>query len=402
MRVERRLLLRWWFVASVAVLALNDHVLKDAFPGWWTGKVSDVVGPIVVATILTVLVGRTPAVALTVAGFFALKTIPGMAETAAPLLGGTTRRDPTDLIGLLALVPVWRWMAPTSQPHPAAARRAAERRAAMASAAVALLAATATSSVEPPMVVDLQAKDGSVYAEVGNPDRWARSDDGGRTWTESKRPRRVEVGGAAREDEACSASGRCVRLTEHSVEERDDDGEWQTGFAYSDDDLALMDYREWIEPSLNDVVILEADGDETVVVSTGADGVVVSRAPGDWERVAVLEVEPTDLSGTMLFLDLLPWAFLAAVLGLVAVLVDCAARSSASSRKVSGGTYLLAVVMWVLGVGAAFFAWAFGVFAGAGPVTVAFVVALILCAAVLLPWWCLSSGRRAGRWNITP
>lgn len=29
------------FVASVAVLALNDHVLKARFPGWWTGKISD-------------------------------------------------------------------------------------------------------------------------------------------------------------------------------------------------------------------------------------------------------------------------------------------------------------------------------------------------------------------------
>lgn len=31
-------------LAAVALLLLNDHVLKAAFPSWWTGKLSDLAG----------------------------------------------------------------------------------------------------------------------------------------------------------------------------------------------------------------------------------------------------------------------------------------------------------------------------------------------------------------------
>jgi hypothetical protein len=398
------LLLRWWFLASVAGLALNDHVLKDAFPGWWTGKLSDVVGPVVVATLLAVFVGRTPAAAITSVAFVALKMMPGVAEVAAPLLGGVTRRDASDLIGLVALVPVWRAIGPCPARAVLPSRVPTDHRLAVASAGVALIVATATSYVDPPAVVDLQAEDGSVYAEVVDPDGWARSDDGGRTWTESKRPRRVEVGefgGAAREDEACSASGRCVRLTEHSVEERDDDGEWQEVFAYSDDDLALMDYRQRAEPSLNDVVVVDASGRGTFVVSTGQDGALASGPDGEWERVAVLEVEPTDLSGTMLFFDLLPWAFLASFAALLYVVLDMVARSSGSSRKVSGGAYVFAIVLWLLGAGVSLVAWWYGAWIRSDPVSLALVTYALLAAAALLPWAYLDSVRRARRWNIT-
>ncbi|MBI5515898.1 MAG: hypothetical protein HY909_19105 [Deltaproteobacteria bacterium] len=31
-------------LAALALLLLNDHVLKQRFPGWWTGKLSDLAG----------------------------------------------------------------------------------------------------------------------------------------------------------------------------------------------------------------------------------------------------------------------------------------------------------------------------------------------------------------------
>jgi hypothetical protein len=110
----------WWFLAAGALLYLNDQVLKHRHPGWITGKVSDVVGPLVVAGLLATLVGRRPAVVLTALGFAVVKTVPGAAEAVAPVLGGTTRRDPTDLIGLVGLVPLWF--------TPSRARRPARRR----------------------------------------------------------------------------------------------------------------------------------------------------------------------------------------------------------------------------------------------------------------------------------
>lgn len=78
----RRVSGRWpWLghpllLVSVAVLALNDHVLKLQFDSWWTGKLSDFTGVAVVGTLLSVLAGPTRGLAMTGIGFSLLKTLP--------------------------------------------------------------------------------------------------------------------------------------------------------------------------------------------------------------------------------------------------------------------------------------------------------------------------------------
>ena len=42
------------FVLALVVLVLNDHVLKQAYPGWVTGKLSDVAGLVVAPLLLAV------------------------------------------------------------------------------------------------------------------------------------------------------------------------------------------------------------------------------------------------------------------------------------------------------------------------------------------------------------
>jgi len=42
-------------VAAVVMLAVNDHLLKHAYPGWITGKLSDVAGMIFFPLLLTTL-----------------------------------------------------------------------------------------------------------------------------------------------------------------------------------------------------------------------------------------------------------------------------------------------------------------------------------------------------------
>ena len=71
------------FLGSVVVLLTNDHLLKWAFPGLVTGKISDFAGPVMVAIAASVVVGRRIGFALTALGFVALKTVPGVAEAAA-------------------------------------------------------------------------------------------------------------------------------------------------------------------------------------------------------------------------------------------------------------------------------------------------------------------------------
>ena len=72
------------FAAAVAVLAVNDHLLKGVAPGWLSGKVSDVAGVFVVAVLAAVVVRAGPAVVVTAAGFTAIKLSPEAAAWAAP------------------------------------------------------------------------------------------------------------------------------------------------------------------------------------------------------------------------------------------------------------------------------------------------------------------------------
>lgn len=71
---------RPWFILAVLLLALNDHVLKENWPGWFTGKLSDFAGLVIIGTLLSILVGPTWGLLAAGLGFIALKTFPGVAD----------------------------------------------------------------------------------------------------------------------------------------------------------------------------------------------------------------------------------------------------------------------------------------------------------------------------------
>ncbi|MDO3701188.1 hypothetical protein Q3W71_05775 [Micromonospora sp. C28SCA-DRY-2] len=92
-------------VAALVLLVVNDHLLKPAFPGLLTGKLSDVAGlvlaPPLVAVLLTLLAPRLPARTAAVAGlglvaasFTAVKSSGYVAAGASALRGpdGTWQR----------------------------------------------------------------------------------------------------------------------------------------------------------------------------------------------------------------------------------------------------------------------------------------------------------------------
>jgi len=107
-------------LGAVALLALNDHWLKRAWPGLITGKLSDLAGCFVLPVFLSALLAcltRWPlarrlaaGAATTVLFFTALKLSPEVADAVArglrlpwALLGGGQSRivaDPTDLVAL--------------------------------------------------------------------------------------------------------------------------------------------------------------------------------------------------------------------------------------------------------------------------------------------------------------
>ncbi|MEM9193623.1 MAG: hypothetical protein AAGF12_30895 [Myxococcota bacterium] len=105
------------FVAALFVLLLNDHVLKSAVPGWFTGKLSDFAGLIVAPCLFAAILGAGPrrrivAFVAAVLPFVAINLFPTAAramETATGALGvgWTIFTDPTDLIGLIVLPLSW-------------------------------------------------------------------------------------------------------------------------------------------------------------------------------------------------------------------------------------------------------------------------------------------------------
>ena len=97
----------WW--GALALLALNDHVLKGAglLPGALTGKLSDLAGLIVAPVLLAALVGarsrhgRIAAFVVVALPFAAINLSPMVAASWDAALGWSTTTDPTDLFALL-------------------------------------------------------------------------------------------------------------------------------------------------------------------------------------------------------------------------------------------------------------------------------------------------------------
>ncbi|HJL18391.1 MAG TPA: hypothetical protein RMH99_22195 [Sandaracinaceae bacterium LLY-WYZ-13_1] len=108
----------WW--AALALLVINDHVLKgaDLVPAWLTGKLSDFAGLVVAPVLLSALLGsrgpRRRAFAFAaVGGWFAAANlfapVAAATSTAAAWVGlsWTLWVDPTDLVALAALPLAW-------------------------------------------------------------------------------------------------------------------------------------------------------------------------------------------------------------------------------------------------------------------------------------------------------
>lgn len=109
-----RALLHPLFGVALAVLALNDHVLKSArvLPAFVTGKASDFAGLLVAQVVLTVIARARSRrafawiTALLAAGFVALKTSSAVStiyERALFFVDATNVVDPTDLVALVVL-----------------------------------------------------------------------------------------------------------------------------------------------------------------------------------------------------------------------------------------------------------------------------------------------------------
>lgn len=106
-------------VALLAIWAVNDHVWKDEFGSWWTGKLSDLAGMVVFPLLIAVAINRWTrrpmelAIAFT-ASFFTAINVFAPADVATEwllslIVNSRLTMDPTDLVVLPALTGAW-WL----------------------------------------------------------------------------------------------------------------------------------------------------------------------------------------------------------------------------------------------------------------------------------------------------
>lgn len=284
---------------GVAVLAVNDHVLKAAWPGWWTGKLSDLAGLYVVGAVAAASTRRRAAVLPVGLAFCALKLVPVVAAGAAPFLGGVTVSDPTDLVALAVLAPAARFAGAAGP-----SVRDLARSALAGAAFVALVGSVSATSCAEPSAVDLvtSTPDGQVFARLGGghpgpAEHWASSDDGGASWSPSGAPPQATL------DQANACGSRCYRVVRHRTVEEQRGDRWVVSFAYTDEQLQRLRRRMQNtcgigRPADFGVVdVVETGGGEHVVVTAGAQGVLHRDPSGRWTRVAVLDSKPISLRG---------------------------------------------------------------------------------------------------------
>lgn len=332
-------------VGAVAVLAVNDHVLKAHSPNLITGKLSDVAGLFVVAVMAAVLVGPQHrrrcalAVGATGLGFAALKLIPAVARAMAPVVGGVTITDPTDLVALAVLYPAHqlvRCQRTPSGPVRSQRTRSPEILATTLALTAGTFSVTATSCLEAERVTGFALVPDGIVAGVGDPlshgppgDGYL-STDGGETWTVYQPPDTGAAPALVQRTEICLADARCFRVVDNNrVEEQDGpNGAWHTAFAFTDEQVRRMELRTDSCSGRGDPAQMFAfltptgptspsdPNRPTVLVAMGTQG-ILRLDPGDptgtrWDRLPVGSAKPLSLKGPSWLADLskLPLLFL--------------------------------------------------------------------------------------------
>ncbi|MEU8181868.1 hypothetical protein AB0B85_04780 [Micromonospora sp. NPDC049044] len=308
---------------ALVLLPVNDHVLKPAFPGPLTGKLSDVAGlvlaPPLVAVLLTLLVPRLPARVAALSGLvavgagFALVKSSGyaaeVASSAWTVLAGPSlvRADRTDLLTLPALgLALWSWTRSRRRP---VRRRTARLVRLFVLLPPAVLAVAATSVLHFPYAVGTALLDGQPAVSIGSgydneswpvepaDGKWSVSADGGNTWRPAEvAEEQLLSGPEVGQRQACvpAQPQRCYRVVPNHlrVEQSDDAGTtWQVAWEVSDTRREAF-ARRFDSPgdisqhfASRDLIVYPAGaGGHEVLVANGRDGFLRRGSDGGWRR----------------------------------------------------------------------------------------------------------------------
>ncbi|WP_066366734.1 hypothetical protein [Herbidospora mongoliensis] len=281
-------------VLALVVLVVNDHVLKQAFPGFVTGKLSDVAGLILLPPLLD-LVLRRPKVSIAVTGIAftlvkASATGAWLASEAWSLVfdPSVVLADPTDLLALPALWAAW-W----AYRHPVPVHKAVVFL--LVPPAVLAVAATSMAAYDWPYTAYAVVSDGDeivVHTEGGygyGRDLIAYRTRDGVTWDKWIQHDLIE--GAAK---ACLGA-RCYRVARgHLRVEESRAGVWTPVWSIPDKirDHLFRFYPEGNPAYSSDMKepvesLSVAVTERLVVVANGADGIALRDARGAWHRLGI-------------------------------------------------------------------------------------------------------------------
>lgn len=308
---------------SLVVLALNDHVLKQAWPGWVTGKLSDVAGlvlaPLLLGLGLALLGVRRPVAwssGLVALGFAVTKTTAAGAAVVSAgwsLTGVNTHivADPTDLLALPAVLVASRlWRQAESVPG----RPRLSAVLGVALLPLGVLATAATGACDEDEGVRFVAAVSGRLSE-GDQQRqrllafqdhsaWRVVDATGTISTLSMTDR-DRLGDPATYGAGCAADAlHCWRVESvNDVVEVSSDGgrSWSAELSFPADQQAAA--LENVEKScgeepfagLGDLAVLDTPDGPMVLVAAGRAGAWLRSVPGEWRLVdrAELAADPT-------------------------------------------------------------------------------------------------------------
>ena len=326
LRKALRLLVHPAALAAIALLLLNDHLLRRLWPSPVTDKLGDFAWlffmPFAVTAVFAACwPGRGPrrSRALPVLAFggvaavFALaKTLPAAHATVVRLASAAFgfevgwRHDPSDLIALVALgLAAWLWRR-TPTPAPRASNL---RSAGWVALGLAALLTVANSPAPEPGIYCLEARDGELMAYAGYSAH--RSVDGGLTWaTLPSGPRGgcpnpwSNASGAMVTVEDPAEPQRAYRYTPGGPIEISEDGgaSWQPSYepATTTEAMRARTSREhpnmMFRPAPLDGAVDRVTGN--AVFAMGQAGVLVREAgAGAWREAPVGEFKPATASG---------------------------------------------------------------------------------------------------------
>ncbi|MBI3152180.1 MAG: hypothetical protein HYZ21_08610 [Chloroflexi bacterium] len=365
---------------SVAVLLVNDHLLKVYAPSWLTGKLSDFAGlfffPILLGVILNFIFkpfGIQPrtlaflSFGFTAVWFALIKTLPVFTQLTVSFLSNLLSLpvqiicDPGDLAALVMLIPAWRLRAGVEN-----CGEAKNKKLSYLALGLASIATLATSPSYNPIIHRLVVDGNRVYTRYDYGEDIFYSNDGGKSWVEvdfdppsqvveqlKTTPELPVTLCLSEHPNTCYQTGTEVILESHNGGKT-----WSESWAIPDGRRKFLDRNApFRDLGPYDLAALELEGKQIIIAALGTGGVLVKTDDGPWMGYGVniigpLEYQSNDLdnafdntAGELIVLGLV--AFLLLIFLVMVNVVDDEAKAYPVLKKAAAISVVTLILVFL-------------------------------------------------------